>query len=302
MAALAADADSGGVVELPEGGSIAFDQYGDPNGAPVIFCHGWPSSRSMAQLTDGPARELGFRIISPDRPGINGSSFAPNRQLLDWAKTVETLARHLAVSRFSLLAISGGAPYAYATAWALPEKVEAVAVVSGVPPLAGRNDISGLLRIHRWMLRLHAMEPRLLRLLFHAARPFARVRPPLRLRPLLLKALQPCDADVLRDTTAFESCFESARRAWRGSAAGVMADAEIYARPWGFPLEEVRTPVRLWHGAKDRTFSVQLARGVAERLPRGELRIVESAGHYSLAIRHMHEILGDLRASSFRVR
>jgi pimeloyl-ACP methyl ester carboxylesterase len=76
----------------------------------------------------------------------------------------------------------------------------------------------------------------------------------------------------------------------------VVTDAEIYALPWGFPLEEVRVPVRLWHGTKDRTFAYRLAEDVARRLPNAELRRIENAGHYSLPIRHMLEILRDLLA------
>ena len=180
----------------------------------------------------------------------------------------------------------------------MPEQVEAVAVVSGAPPIAELEDRSGLFKLHRWMLALHARSPELLRTLFYVARPFASVRPPMRFRPMLLKLLQPCDADVLRDTLAFEACFESSRRAWRTSALGVIADAEIYARPWGFRLEEVGIPVRMWHGSKDRTFSYRLAEQLSGRLPNCQLRLVRDAGHYSLPIRHMAEILGDLMSSS----
>jgi len=74
-----------------------------------------------------------------------------------------------------------------------------------------------------------------------------------------------------------------------------MADAEIYARPWGFPLEQVRVPVRLWHGKSDRTFAFRLAQAMAARLPNCEARFVENAGHYSLPIRQIHEILADLK-------
>ena len=122
----------GGILRLREGGEIAYDEYGDPDGAPVIFCHGWPSSRSMAQLTEAAARRHRVRVISPDRPGINSSSFAPDRTLLDWPAVVLQLAEHLGLATFRLLGVSGGAPYAYVTAWALPDHVEAVAIVSGV--------------------------------------------------------------------------------------------------------------------------------------------------------------------------
>ncbi|MEP6820774.1 MAG: alpha/beta hydrolase [Chthoniobacterales bacterium] len=284
----------GAVLALGEGRHLAFDEYGDPHGVPVIFCHGWPSSRTMAQVAEPAARDCGVRLISPDRPGINGSSFHAGRTLLDWPAIVGKLTSHLSLERFHLLAISGGAPYAFATAVALGDAVKGLAIVSGAPPLAELADHEGLLPIHRRLLWLYARKPTLLRALFHLIRPVMRVRPPLQLRPLLLRFLQPCDATVLRERAAFDACFESARRAWRGSARGVVTDAEIYARPWGFAAEAVTQPVRMWHGRKDRTFALRLAEEFSRQFPNCRLRVVEDAGHYSLPIRNMPEILRDL--------
>jgi pimeloyl-ACP methyl ester carboxylesterase len=277
-------------------GSVAFEEYGDPTGQPVIFCHGWPSSRSMAELTDAAARRLGVRIISPDRPGISRSQFHANRTLLDWPFVLQAIAAQLKIRDFRMLAISGGAPYAYVGAWAMPERIRAIAVVSGAPPISELSNQAGLLPLYRAMLALYRRQPNLVRVLFRAARPFARVRLPIRFRPMFLKLLQPCDAASLRDAAAFEACFESQRRAWRGSAEGVITDAQIYAHPWGFALEEVAVPVRLWHGRKDRTFSLSVAQEVATRLPNCAAQYVDDAGHYSLPIRHMERILADLIA------
>jgi pimeloyl-ACP methyl ester carboxylesterase len=283
-------------VTLQGGAVVAFQEYGDPNGVPVVFCHGWPSSCTMAQLTDQPARELGVRIISPDRPGISGSSLQPNRKLADWPRVIEGVLDHLGIGEFRALAISGGAPYAYATAATMPERVRAIAIVCGAIPMAELEDKTGLLPLYRWMLALYRSRPQLLQRLFRMARPVLAVRPPVRLRPLFLKLLmlRPCDAESLRDAAAFEAIFESQRRAWRGSTEGVMADAQIYAQPWGFSLEEIRVPVRLWHGTQDRAFSVRLAVEVAKRLPDCNPRFIDNAGHYSLPIRYMREILKDL--------
>src|SRR6267378_7551436 len=284
------------IVQLDKGGVVAFQEYGDPSGVPVIFCHGWPSSRTMAQLADEPARALGVRIISPDRPGISGSSMQLNRKLSDWPRVVEQLVDNLEIGEFRILAISGGAPYAYATAVAIPERVRAIAVVGGVIPFAELKDFNGLLPLYRYMLAFYRNRPRLLRPLFFLARPVLSFRAPIRLRPLLLKMLllRPCDAASLRDDAAFEAIFESQRRAWRGSVEGVMADAQIYAQPGGFSLEDIHIPVRLWHGKQDRAFSVHLAEEVAKRLPDCNARFIDNAGHYSLPIRHMREILEDL--------
>jgi pimeloyl-ACP methyl ester carboxylesterase len=284
------------IVQLHGGAVLAFEEYGDPTGVPVISCHGWPSSRTMAQLADEPARALGVRIISPDRPGISGSSMQPDRTLREWPRVVEQLVDDLQIAEFRMLAISGGAPYAYATAVAIPERVRAIAVVGGVIPFGELKDFKGLLPLYRWMLAFYRNRPQLLRRLFYMTRPFLSIRAPIRLRPLLLKMLllRPCDATSLRDDAAFEAIFESQRRAWRGSAEGVLIDARIYAEPWGFAMEDVRVPVRLWHGTEDRAFAVRLAEEIANRFPNCKARFIQDEGHYSLPIRHMREILQDL--------
>jgi pimeloyl-ACP methyl ester carboxylesterase len=284
-------------IELRGGATVAVTEYGVPSGAPVFFCHGWPSSRTMAELTDAAARELNLRIISPDRPGIRNSSLHPDRKLLDWPPLLAELADKMGIAEFRMLGISGGAPYTFAAAWAMPERVRAIAAVSGAPPLADLADRTALLPLYRWLLFFYPRHRELLRISFHAARPFLSVKLPLRLRPLLLKLLQPCDANVMRDVAAFEACFESQRQAWRASADGLMVDAEIYAQPWGFPLEEIRVPVRLWHGKRDRSFHWRLAQSLGAHLPHCAEHLVDHEGHYSLPIRHMRAILEDLKSA-----
>src|SRR3982751_3454368 len=184
------------IVQLRGGAVLAFQEYGDPTGVPVIFCHGWPSSRTMAQLADQPARTLGVRIISPDRPGISGSSMQLDRKLSDWPSLVEQLVDNLGIGQFRMLAISGGAPYAYRTAISMPGRVRAIAIAGGVIPFAELKDFKGLLPLYRHMLAFYRNRPHLLRPLFRLAQPFLSFRAPIRLRPLLLKMLllRPCDA------------------------------------------------------------------------------------------------------------
>ena len=251
----------------------------------------------MAQFTHDAARELGVRLISPDRPGIADSSFVAQRKLLDWPPLASELADFLKLEKFRVLGISGGAPYAYALAWAMPERVRVIAVVSGAPNINELRDHSGLLALYRWLMFADQRFPApLCRFGFRLARPFLSLRPPRRSRPWLLKLLQPCDADSLRDELAFEACFESQRRAWKASAEGVLADAQLFAQPSGFSLNELRVPVRMWHGDSDRSFSVGVAREMAKKIPKCHLRVIERAGHYSVPIRHIREILADLIA------
>ncbi|KAF5408446.1 MAG: hypothetical protein Udaeo2_13980 [Candidatus Udaeobacter sp.] len=107
-------------VQLP-GGAAVVSRIRRSKRSPVVFCHGWPSSCTMARLTDEPARELGVRIISPDRPGISG-------RVCSQSKIGRLAARCRTTSGTSVLASFGclqfrRAPYAYATATAMPNRV-----------------------------------------------------------------------------------------------------------------------------------------------------------------------------------
>ncbi|HEX4638600.1 MAG TPA: alpha/beta hydrolase [Chthoniobacterales bacterium] len=279
-------------VSLGTRGRLAFCEYGDAWGVPVFFFHGWPSSRTMGEFADQAARELNVRIISPDRPGICDSTFQANRRLLDWPNDLQVLADHLRIPRFHILAFSGGAPYAYVAGLKMPERVRGMAIVSGAVPFADLRDHGGLLPLYRWMVWFYRNQPALLRASFRLVRPLMSWRTSAR---TYFHTLPRPDADVLRDNAAFQVIFESQRRAWSGPGAyGVMADAEIYGRPWGFRLEDVDVPVRLWHGKQDRAFSYRVADETAKRLPNCVARYIDNEGHFSLPIRHMHEILADL--------
>ena len=137
----------------------------------------------------------------------------------------------------------------------------------------------------------------MLRVLFYAARPLISLRAFVRVAHKLLRMLPPADAEALHNAAAFDICFESQRKAWSGRADGVIVDARIYGQPWGFQLEEINVPVRLWHGIQDRAFSVRLAEGIATRLPNCRAHFLQNEGHYSTPIRHMREILADLIAA-----
>ncbi len=282
------------ILELSSGLRLAIDEDGDLGGTPVFFFHGWPSSRLQGAGFGPAARELGVRLISPDRPGIGLSSYQPGRRLLDWPPLVRETAEQLGIPRFRVLAISGGGPYGVATAFALPDLVETVSIVSGAPPLGPDVDPQAVLPIYRWLLAVHRRRPGAVRAFFAMARPFATIRPPRWMWPLLLRFVPAADREALRDPAVFDGSFGCYREAWRGSARGVASDAEVYAADWGFEPEEVRVPVRLWHGKHDRNFSWRLAEALARRLPDCRTRFIENAGHYSVAVSHTRAILEEL--------
>jgi len=62
--------------------------------------------------------------------------------MLDPHDEVE-LVDALGLRRFAVLGVSGGAPHAFACAWAFPDRVAAVALVSSIGPLDRRGSLRG---------------------------------------------------------------------------------------------------------------------------------------------------------------
>lgn len=122
-------------VRLPDGRWLGYAEHGDPTGRPVLVFRGAPASRLSYWPDPAIAASLAVRLISPDRPGYGLSTFQPGRAMLDWPGDVTAFAAALGLERFAVLGVSGGAPYALACAYKIPQRLMGVAVVSGMGPL-----------------------------------------------------------------------------------------------------------------------------------------------------------------------
>jgi pimeloyl-ACP methyl ester carboxylesterase len=71
-------------IRLRDGRLLAYAEFGDPSGIPLLFCHGWGDSRLTRHPDDARTAALGIRLITVDRPGFGRSDFQPRRTLLDW--------------------------------------------------------------------------------------------------------------------------------------------------------------------------------------------------------------------------
>src|SRR5215207_3519191 len=116
---------------LPDGRKLAYAEFGKPDGYPVLYFHGAPSSRLEPLLIGNDTfTEYGLWIIAPDRPGMGGSDFQPKRGFSDWPKDVTCLADALGIKQFAVLGNSGGSAYAAVCAARIPERLRAAVIVS----------------------------------------------------------------------------------------------------------------------------------------------------------------------------
>src|SRR6266496_6242073 len=107
-------------VRRDDGSVIAVEVAGEQGGAPVLLCHGLADSRLSARLFTQAARELGLRIMAPDRPGTGRTDPRRLGRLADWAEDAALVLDGLRAESAALLGISAGGPFAAACAARLP--------------------------------------------------------------------------------------------------------------------------------------------------------------------------------------
>ncbi|MDE3095708.1 MAG: alpha/beta hydrolase [Chloroflexota bacterium] len=277
------------VIVLADGRRLAYAEYGDPAGTPVFFFHGYPGSRLEASLGDDAARGQHVRVIAPDRPGFGLSDPQRGRRILDWPRDVVQLADGLGVERFAVVGISGGGPYAAACAYAIPERLTGAAIISGVGPFDINGATEGMSRENRVLFWLARRAPQLTYIPLFLMAQVVRRWPQRALRQMMKSMPEP-DRRVLSDPATGAAFIADAREAFRQGIGAAVQEGAIYARPWGFRLEDVRMPVHLWQGGADTNVPPVMGRYQAQAIPNCIATFYEDEGHL-LGVTHLGEIL-----------
>lgn len=252
-------------LKLPDGRQLAYAEYGDPQGRPVLYFHGSPSSRKEPLLIgDETLVRLGLRLIAPDRPGMGGSDFLPNRGFLDWPKDVVALADALGLAKFAVLGYSGGGPYVTVCAARIPERLTAAVIVSGGWRMDA-PETKVLPLPNRLMLTLARRAPWLLRLMIMAMGSMGQGEPAKELAEMK-KRVPPADYDALAVPGRIEALGQTIRESIRPGTSGGAWDLRLYVREFGFRFEEIRRPIVLFHGERDANVPLALV----QRMIRGQ--------------------------------
>ena len=268
---------------LSDGRRLGYWGYGDQTGIPIMLFHGTPGSRIWFLEDDELAKAMGIYLISTDRPGYGLSTFQKNRTILDWAVDVEELASHLSLTRFSVLGVSGGGPFAAACAFALPDRIHHTALVSSATPfrkgkapkaMAKENRIAFFLTKHfPWVIRkANLAQKKMLE------------KNPVKYKSSMLTAthrhLSEWDREFLKQEPLVETSYYHAKEAYRQGVEGVMYETQLLSKNWGFDVSDIRSPLRIWHGEKDTLSPVSEIRKLAEHMSEGEITVVAEGGHF----------------------
>jgi pimeloyl-ACP methyl ester carboxylesterase len=277
---------------LSDGRTLAYAEYGDLRGKPVFFFHGMPGSR-LFRPPDNITEKAGVRLITTDRPGYGRSTFQPGRRFLDWPDDIVQLADHLGIQKFCVAGHSGSGPYVAACAYALPERVTAAAVLSGAGPVDAPDITRGMTTMNKLGVLVGRFIPwpfwqALVWVFYHrrAENPSREFKRGDGKRP-------PADEQQFQKPEVREACTISELEAFRPGLQGLVWEARLLTRPWGFPLQDIRVPYHLWHGTEDDQAPLAMARHVAGKIPGSKITVCENEAHM-LLFPHWEEILTQL--------
>lgn len=260
---------------------LCYAEYGARTGFPVVALHGTPGSRLKFAIADVASQRLGLRLISLDRWGYGRSDPHPEPSLATFADDVRLLADSLGLSRFGLIGISGGAPFASATASALETRVERLALVSPVGPIHGLGN-DELRAFHAFCFRALPNIPGGATLMFQFYRSLLSIAPKSAVMLASLASL-PADRALMRSPEIRPRLIEAFKEALSQSLAGGTTDLSLFSRPWTMRLDRIRAETRIWLGTADRSVPHAAVRRLAAGMPGASLTLLEGEGHFWIA-------------------
>jgi pimeloyl-ACP methyl ester carboxylesterase len=267
------------VLRLADGRQIGFAEYGDPEGLPVLAIHGTPGSRYMFALTDRAARERRLRIVAPERAGYGLSDFRLQTSLAEAASDLEQCADALGLSRFALIGVSGGGPYAVAAAAAMPGRIALLALINPVGRIAECDRRIRISKAHRLIFSRLGRSDAVCTAFFWSLRRLVHFAPGLAYR-LLQQRVAASDRAVLARDEVRANLRAALREGLRPGIDGARQDLRLYCAKWGLPLGDIDVPAVLWQGSDDAIVPPGAAYDLAETLPNCRLDVIQGGGHY----------------------
>ena len=269
-----------GNIAVGDDRQIGFAEFGDPQGRAVFWLHGTPGARRQIPMEARVyAEQRQIRLIGVDRPGIGSSTPYQYDTVFAFAEDLRTIADTLGIDKFEVIGLSGGGPYTLACAAAMPERVIAAGVLGGVAPVRGADGISGgvstliswagpVVEVVGGPLRLAASQ--LIKLIRPIGEPalyaYARISPEADRKLLVRPEFKAMFLDDLLNGS-------------RKQLAAPFADVVVFARDWGFRLDEVKVPIRWWHGDRDHIVPFEHGQHVVSRLPDAQLTHLPGESH-----------------------
>lgn len=269
------------VITTPDGRTVGFAEHGDPDGTPVLWCHGGPGSRlEPGGFLSIASDSIPMRVIGIDRPGYGRSTPQPDRTIAGWVPEGLAVADAVGLDRFVAVGVSTGGAYALALASLAPERVRGVVTCCALTDMRwaeGRAMVNGPGTGDVWDApdRETAMA--------RAAALFGEDGSKLGQPPEGAPPLPAADLEVLLNPAFLAAMADGAPAMFAFGMQGYADDRRADGPGWGtFDVDAVRCPVTVLHGSADTVVPVEHSHHTASIVPGARLEVHDGLGHFSI--------------------
>lgn len=265
---------------LKNGRTLAYAEFGKPEGIPVFYAHGGPGSRIEGAFFHQKALERGYRLIAADRPGMGESTYLENRKLLDYPKDIAELADALNIGKFGVMGWSAGGAHTTVCGYAIPERLLFNITFAGYTNFAELPNAEEYLdsKADQFSVGLSKSHPHLFKMFFDLMNVSEKVAPNATYKAFI-KKLCPRDKEIAALPEFKKMFLDDQREAFKQGGQGVTTDAAVHYLDWGFPLKDITFKLNVFHGAADHMVPLEYGRNLQEKAADCHLHVLEDEGH-----------------------
>jgi pimeloyl-ACP methyl ester carboxylesterase len=249
---------------------LAYAEYGDPTGYPILIQHGMVASIHDGDLFQ-PLVQAGKRLIFMARPGYGESTPYEMANIAEWGEVAAALVDELDLRDFDVFGMSSGAPYSYAIGRRYPDRAHNIYIFSGIPALYDAEVLA------HWPYPVD--------------------------KAATIVELERVAYELFFSNLSGEDLNKiSGRDSMRNGCFGIAQDLKLRCLDWGFRLSDVSQNVTMRHGRFDEAVPYATAERTASLLPNCVLETKDTGVHFSadsLADFMRTAMLGAREGSSF---
>ena len=286
-------------IELPDGRTLGYADYGNPGDTAVLWCHGGPGSRLEAKPAGPVLASKGLRVVGIDRPGYGLSTPRPGRSIESCVPDILAVADAIGADEFYVVGVSTGGAYATATAAVAPERVRGAVLACALSDMRNEAAKKAMVAttpelgvIWNSATRDEALEAAMEQFGDSGTKLFggsAELQ-----ETAAERGISGHDAEMFSDPAFLAAMLEALPPMFAWGMQGYTDDRIADGAGWGgFDVSAVRCPVIVAHGDADAIVPVETAHVTAETIPGAQLRIFERDGHFSI-VRHIPALLEEL--------
>ena len=267
----------------PAGGTIAWEEYGDPRGRPVLFFHALEGPLFTARVNEA-ARDFGLRLIGPWRPNYGGTTGGkPGASSpMEFAERLPALLDHLNLDRVVALGTQAGTPFMAAFVKSYPERLAGAVAAGPFFPIAQSSDYEFLQKRQRTHFRISRLTPA-----------FARVYMRAMLASMgtgeFYKFVQdyydscPRELETVQQPEMILNFRKAANYVLPKGSDGPVDTMLNWSAEWSHLLRDMPIPLKVMIGGADSNASPEFSRLSCERYGLSEPVILPGAGSFLIA-------------------